>query len=77
MRSYGIFERMAVGANGGSFTVGNWDNITIPNFPVGFMNSLIAIYNSDSELFPAFFDETKIYELGIYQLNDFLIKCKA
>lgn len=31
LRSEGVFERLAVGGNGGSFAVGYWNNILIPN----------------------------------------------
>lgn len=77
LRSNGVLVKMSVGANGGSFAVGYWDNIIIPNVSDEFMCKLAAIYNSDSELIPAIFNKTAIQSAGIYQLNNFLIKCKA
>lgn len=77
LRSNKVFEKMSVGANGGSFAVGYWDNIIIPNVPDDFMDSLEKIYNSDAELNPVIFEESTIQSAGIYQLNNFLIKCKA
>lgn len=77
MRSKGIFDRMAVGGNGGSFAVGYWDNIRIPNVEEAFMDELCAIYHNDVNLNPAIFEINSIKEAGIYELNNFLIRCKA
>lgn len=77
LRCSGIFERMSVGANGGSFAVGYWDNIIIPNVDEKFMDILYDLYNKNTLLNPAIFDLSVIEEAGIYQLNAFLIKCKA
>ena len=77
LRHNEIFERMSVGANGGSFAVGYWNNIIIPNVDDDFMSILADLYNKKTELNPAVFDLSAIKEAGIYQLNSFLIKCKA
>lgn len=77
LRANGIFERMSVGANGGSFAVGYWDNIIIPNVNEQFMVSLAELYNKSIELNPATYNLQLLEETGIYQLNGFLIKCKA
>lgn len=77
LRSSGVFERMAVGGNGGSFAVGYWDNIIIPNVQDEFMEKLCVLYNNSIDLNPIRFDESVIQEAGIYQLNNFLICCKA
>lgn len=77
MRSKGIFDRMAVGGNGGSFAVGYWDNIRIPNVDEDFMNDLSAEYHNDVNLVPSIFDIELIKNAGIYELNNFLIRCKA
>ena len=77
MRYNKVFERMSVGANGGSFAVGYWDNVLIPNVDDAFMDILADLYNKKSESNPAIFDAECIEEAGIYQLNAFLIKCKA
>lgn len=76
VRSKGIFERMAVGGNGGSFAVGYWDNIRIPNVDENFMDELCIIYHNKVELNPVFFDIELIEKSGLYQLNNFLIRCK-
>lgn len=40
-------------------------------------NALYDLYNKNTLLNPAIFDLSVIEEAGIYQLNAFLIKCKA
>lgn len=78
LRKEGIFERMSVGANGGSFAVGYWDNVLIPNVSDSFMDELTLLYdNSNVHLNPVVFSLDLLNETGIYQLNSFLIKCKA
>lgn len=77
LRSKGVLVKLSVGANGGSFAVGYWDNILIPKVDESFMDKLAKLYNNDVLLNPAMFDANKINEAGIYQLNNFLIKCKA
>ena len=68
---------MSVGANGGSFAVGYWDNILIPNVDEEFMDKLVPLYSNDVELNPAIFNLELLHDAGIYQLNSFLIRCKA
>ncbi|MBR3130845.1 MAG: hypothetical protein IKF65_10045, partial [Clostridia bacterium] len=77
LRHNGVLVKLSVGANGGSFAVGYWDNILIPKVDESFMDELSVLYNNDVNLNPAVFDITKIDEAGIYQLNNFRIKCKA
>lgn len=77
LRSNGVLLKMSVGANGGSFAVGYWDNIIIPNVSNEFMESLSKIYNNSVKLNPTRFSKTEIMSAGVYQLNNFLIKCKA
>lgn len=77
LRSYGVLVKLSVGANGGSFAVGYWDNILIPKVDEIFMDKLAKLYNYNVMLNPVIFDLDKIYEAGLYQLNNFLIKCKA
>ena len=77
MRYNKVFEKISVGANGGSFAVGYWDNVLIPNVDDVFMDILANLYNKKAELNPAVFNVDCIEEAGIYQLNAFLIKCKA
>ena len=68
---------MSVGANGGSFAVGYWDNILIPQVEDNFMDCLAIIYNNSVELKPGIFNLDLLSNAGIYQLNSFMIKCKA
>jgi len=77
LRSSGVFERMAVGGNGGSFAVGYWDNVLIPNVDDDFMDKLTQLYASKANLKPAAFKREIIELAGIYELNRFLIRCKA
>lgn len=77
LRHNKVFERMSVGANGGSFAVGYWDNIIIPNVRNDIMLKLSELYNKKVALDPVKFDLNAIKNAGIYQLNSFLIKCKA
>lgn len=76
LRSNEVLTKMSVGANGGSFAVGYWDNIIIPNVPDSFMMELAEIYNNYTTLNPAIFNQSAIKLAGIYQLNNFLIRCK-
>lgn len=77
LRYNGVFNCMSVGANGGSFAVGYWDNILIPKVDDTFMTKIAAIYNQEITLKPVDFDVASLKMTGIYQLNSFLIKCKA
>lgn len=77
LRSSGVLNKLSVGANGGSFAVGYWDNILIPKVPDVFMDKLKKFYDQVVDLNPVVFDKAKIEKSGIYQLNNFLIKCKA
>lgn len=77
LRSNDVLVKMSVGANGGSFAVGYWDNIIIPNVSDKFMSKLAVIYNNDAELNPVVFDKKELKVAGVYQLNNFLIGCKA
>lgn len=77
LRSQEVLSRMAVGGNGGSFAVGYWDNIKIPNVDNAFMKKLALLYHNETELNPAIFNEQQIKNAGIYELNEFLIQSKA
>ena len=68
---------MSVGANGGSFAVGYWNNILIPQVDDEFMDCLVTIYNDSVDLKPEIFNLDLLTKAGIYQLNSFIIKCKA
>lgn len=77
LRQSGVFTKMSVGGNGGSFAVGYWNNIFIPCFEDNVMKQLLKIYTNKVDLQETKFDKEKIEESGIYELNAFLIKCKA
>lgn len=77
LRSSDVLYKLSVGANGGSFAVGYWGNILIPKVDDSFMDKLAELYNNNVDLNSAIFDLTLIEKSGIYQLNSFLIKCKA
>lgn len=77
LKSSKVFEKMSVGANGGSFAVGYWDNIIIPNVDESFMDDLTDLYNKSAKLIPSHYNLDAISEAGIYQLNAFIINCKA
>ncbi len=77
LRSTEVLMKLSVGANGGSFAVGYWDNILIPKVDESFMDTLNILYNHTTDLSPTIFDASKLENTGIYQLNSFLIICKA
>ena len=77
LRSSNVLTKMSVGGNGGSFAVGYWDNILIPNVSEEFMDKLAPYYDNKVELDPMTFNLSAITHSGIYELNKFLIKCKA
>lgn len=77
LRSKDVLVKLSVGANGGSFAVGYWGNILIPRVDEQLMDRLLKIYNHDIKLEPSIFNIKQIQDSGIYQLNNFLIKCKA
>lgn len=77
LRSEGVFDRLAVGGNGGSFAVGYWNNILIPKIDNKFKEKLAKYYHNEIELNPIKHERDKIKEAGIYELNQFLIKTKA
>lgn len=60
---------MSVGANGGSFAVGYWNNIIIPCVDEAFQKKLAKIYDNKIQLNPVVFDKENLMEAGIYQLN--------
>lgn len=76
LRSKGVIDKMSVGANGGSFAVGYWDNIIIPLVDDLFMKKLSNLYNNPIELNPTIHNKKMLQKAGIYQLNNFLIKSK-
>lgn len=77
LRFRGIFDKLSVGGQGGSFAVGYWNLINIPNFPDSIIDELSKIYNNETTLDPFVFNEELILNTGIFQLNNFRIVCNA
>lgn len=77
LRSIKVLAKLSVGANGGSFAVGYWDNILIPKVDENFLNKISKIYNNNINLKPTIYDKNLILKAGIYQLNSFIIQCKV
>lgn len=77
LRYKGVFDKLSVGGQGGSFAVGYWNLINIPNFPDDVIGELAKIYNNDVQLDPFHFSEERIKDAGIFQLNNFRILCNA
>ena len=77
LRENKILEKMAVGGNGGSFAIGYWDMILIPKVDDTFKNDIAKLYYNPKELKVDEFDEDKIKSSGVFDLNNFRIKCFA
>lgn len=77
LRIKGIFSKLAVGGQGGSFALGYWDIISIPNFPSDAISALSSLYHQPFSLNPLEFDTTKIEAAGVFELNNFRILCKS
>jgi hypothetical protein len=82
-----FFGKMAVGGQGGSFAIGYWNTIRIPNFSDEVVSKIAHLYHSSltseteqtreavHQLEPLVFDIKKIEEAGIFELNEFRILC--
>ena len=77
LRLKGIFAKLAVGGQGGSFALGYWDTIRIPLFPDNLISSISTLYHSPCFLDPLTFNQKNIEAAGIFQLNEFRILCKS
>jgi len=77
LRIKGIFSRLAVGGQGGSFAVGYWDVIRIPFLNDNVVAAICNLYDSTSPLDPLHFSQDDIAAAGIYELNQFRIICKS
>jgi hypothetical protein len=77
MRIKGIFDKLSVGGQGGSFAVGYWNTINIPHFPDKVLDILEMKYHNDVNLNPFTFEMNKIKSSGVFELNNFRIKCQA
>jgi len=77
LRVKGIFSRLAVGGQGGSFAIGYWDTIRIPNFPDDVVSQIASLYHSPVRLNPLEFDINGLAAAGIFELNEFRIVCRS
>jgi hypothetical protein len=77
LRLKGIFFKLAVGGQGGSFALGYWDTIRIPNFPDYVLSAIYRLYHAPRSMNPFSFDQNNIAAAGIFELNEFRILCKS
>ena len=65
---------MSVGGQGGSFAIQYWDILRFPNISIDSFKLIAKLYNNakDVDLFSFNFEDIKT--LGIYQLNNLIIK---
>ncbi|QNB45468.1 hypothetical protein BR63_03525 [Thermanaerosceptrum fracticalcis] len=77
LRAKGIFKKLSVGGQGGSFAVGYWNTINIPNFTNDLIMKLAKLYHNIVEIQPFKHEPEKLKEAGIFELNNFRILCFA
>lgn len=77
LRIKGIFDKLSVGGQGGSFALGYWDTIRIPNFPHKIVSDICTLYHKPLALNPFDFDENRIAAAGVFELNEFRSLCKS
>lgn len=74
MKHIGIMDKLSVGGQGGSFAIQYWDILRFPNISIDSFKLIAKLYNNakDVDLFSFNFEDIKT--LGIYQLNNLIIK---
>lgn len=77
MKRKGVMDKLSVGGQGGSFAVQYWDILTFPNIGEDVLNKLKELYYSEKKILPFEFDEHKINELGIYEVNKLRTLCSS
>jgi hypothetical protein len=77
LRIKGIFDKLSVGGQGGSFAVGYWNTIMIPHFPDDKLDILCEIYHNKAQLNPLIFELEELRKAGVYELNNFRIICQS
>jgi len=75
IRSRGVFSKLSVGGQGGSFAVGYWDIIAIPNFPDEIIQKLKVLYHNESKVNPYKHEPEILKNLGIFEFNNFRMIC--
>jgi hypothetical protein len=75
LRSYGYFEKVSVGGQGGSFAVGYWEDFRIPDFSSSLKKQIAELYHSGVDLNPGHFCISGLRRAGVFELNQFRIRC--
>lgn len=75
LRSYGYFDKVSVGGQGGSFAVGYWEGFRIPDFSASLKREISELYHSGAELNPGSFCIADLGRAGVFELNQFRIRC--
>lgn len=76
LRSYGYFDKVSVGGQGGSFAVSYWEDFRVPNFDAKLKKKVAKLYHSGAKLNPGDFCMTELDKAGVFELNQFRIKCQ-
>jgi hypothetical protein len=76
LRSYGYFDKVSVGGQGGSFAVNYWEGFRIPKFDAKLKKKVAMLYHSGAKLNPGTFCLTELDKAGVFELNHFRIKCQ-
>lgn len=76
LRSYGYFDKVSVGGQGGSFAVGYWEGFKVPNFDSKLKKTVAKLYHSGAKLNPGIFCMSELDQAGVFELNQFRIKCQ-
>lgn len=75
LRNKGYFDKISVGGQGGSFAVNYWDKLKIPKFPNSLIEEISKLYHSGADLSPTVFSHEELLKAGVFELNQFRIKC--
>lgn len=76
LRSYGYFDKVSVGGQGGSFAVNYWEDFRVPNFGKKLRRRVAKLYHSGASLDISRFCLAELDNAGVFELNQFRIKCQ-
>ena len=76
LSSYGYFDKVSVGGQGGSFAVNYWEGFQIPNFSKSLKQEISKLYHSGAKLDPSEFSFSELHKAGVFGLNQFRIECQ-
>lgn len=76
LRSLGYFDSVSVGGQGGSYAVNYWDDFQVPVFDQETKNRVSKLYHSGAKLSLDVFDPMELERAGVFELNEFRIKCQ-